>query len=96
MYLGGGEKDEGDEDDRDDGLPDPSADPHLILLEGSPFEVEDPRLLAVLAKASPRQQEILALIEEGYDYDEIAALMGISASTVWVQLHKLRKHLTAA
>jgi len=75
--------------DDDAVLADDTADPLALLLDRDP-PLEDPRLLAVLERATPRQRELLALLVEGGTAAEAARELGMAESTARVQLKRLR------
>lgn len=63
--------------------------------------VEEPQradddVLRAVSSLAPKQRAIVVLFYfEDRPIDEIAELVGCSASTAWSQLHKARKHLAA-
>jgi RNA polymerase sigma-70 factor (ECF subfamily) len=54
------------------------------------------RVQAALAKLVERDREALLLWEEGFDYDEIAAVLGIARASVGTTLSRARARLAAA
>lgn len=54
-------------------------------------QIKDPA--SDVARLSPREQEILALLAKGYLYKEISALLGITLGTVRSHLHKVYEKL---
>jgi DNA-binding NarL/FixJ family response regulator len=47
----------------------------------------------ILSRLTPRQQEILKLLAQGFYYKEIGAALGISHSTVRAHLHSAYRKL---
>lgn len=64
------------------------GDPETTAAEAEQHREQLERLLR---RASPRQRELLHLLDDGFTLTESAALLGIETSTARVQLHRLRR-----
>jgi hypothetical protein len=67
------------------------ADPAYLIVERDQQAEDVARLAPVLDAATPRQRELLSLLEEGNSLADAARVMGIEPSTARVLLHKVRR-----
>lgn len=67
--------------------------PELAAATPGPADVDAAWLLAALRRLPLPQRQVLLLQLEGFDYREIAELLGISVDNVGVRAHRARRRL---
>jgi hypothetical protein len=67
----------------------------LPSLQRSPMDalIAEEQVETIFRLASPRQQEILKLLDKGYSQADAAEVLGIAPGTVGAQMHRLRDRL---